>query len=522
MADTEWQMVARDADLKEGVPAAFDLEKNRALLVRLNGKLYACGAKCSHYGAPLESGFLRGNIITCPWHNARFDVTNGRALAAPALGHLKCYETKVEGGDIYIRAAAKAALPVRQDTATLTFVILGSGAAGNTAAETLRDEGFSGRLVLVSPEDSLPYDRPILSKDFLAGKANSDWVPLHSPKFYADRRIELLTGRKAKAIDIAKRKVLLDNGENLEWDRLLLATGANPRSLNIPGKDLKGVFLLRSRSDAEAIVKALEGARSAVVIGASFIGLEAASSLRQRGLDINLIAPDKIPLAHIFGEEIGLWLKGLHERQGVKFHLGRKPVEILGSERVEGVRLDDGSTAQADLVIAGIGVEPVTEYLSGTELVKENSVPVNARLQTSTDGIFAAGDIAATPYALRNQLIRIEHWAVAERQGQHAARAMLGSDEPYKEVPFFWTRQYDMSLCYLGWAKTFDRIAYRGAVGDEGFLAGFYEENKLLAVASVRRNMEFIVLGELLKDGVDVPFDIFRDEKLDLRTLLSK
>jgi apoptosis-inducing factor 3 len=520
MADIDWQKITSEADLKEGVPAALDLEKGSVLLVRLDGKIYACGAKCSHYGAPLEKGFLRGNILTCPWHNARFDVTSGRMTAAPALSHLKCYETKVENGDVYIRAAAKTMAAARQDTTNRTFVIIGAGAAGNAAAETLRDEGFSGRLVLVSPEDSLPYDRPALSKDFLAGKSKSDWIPLHTQKFYSERRIEFLTGRKAMAIDSDNRTVALDNGEKLSWDCLLLATGGRPRSLRIPGKDLKGVFSLRSFHDAEAIVKASEGSRSAAVIGSSFIGLEAASALRQRNLDVNIIAPEKVPLVNVFGEEIGRWLKALHEVQGVKFHLGRKPVEIIGSENVAGVRLDDGALVAADLVVAGIGVEPVTEYLSGTDLVKENGVPVNACLQTSIDGIFAAGDIAAIPYGPLKQQIRVEHWAVAERQGQHAARAMLGSAEPYCEVPFFWTRQYDTSLCYLGWAKTFDRIAFRGAIGDEGFLAGFYEKNKLLAVASVRRNVEFMILGELLKEGIEVPFDQFKDEKMDLLTLL--
>jgi apoptosis-inducing factor 3 len=522
MADTDWQKVAREADLKEGEPAALDLGTSRALLVRINGTIYACGAKCTHYGAPLEKGFLRGNIITCPWHNARFDVTSGRMNAAPALGHLKCYETKIENGDVYIRAAAKTMPAARPDTASRIFVIIGAGAAGNAAAETLRDEGFAGRLVLVSPEDSLPYDRPALSKDFLAGKSKIDWIPLHSQKFYDERKIEILTGRKATAIDSIGRTVALDNGEKISWDCLLLATGGRPRSLQIPGKDLNGVFFLRSLRDAEAIIKALGRARSAAVIGAGFIGLEAASALRQRNLDVHLIAPEQIPLAHVFGEEIGMWMKGLHESRGVKFYSGRKPLQVVGSEKVEGVRLDDGTLVKADLVIAGIGIEPATEYLSGTDLVQESGISVNACLQTSMNGVFAVGDIAAVPYGLMNKRIRVEHWAVAERQGQHAARAMLGSAEPYREVPFFWTRQYDTSIYYLGWAKTFDRIAYRGAVGDDGFLAGFYEKNKLLAVASVRRNVEFIILGELLKEGVEVPFDQFKDENIDFRTLLPK
>jgi apoptosis-inducing factor 3 len=520
MADTEWKKVALDSDIAEGVPVAFDLEKDTVLLVRIAGTIHACGAKCTHYGAALEKGFLRGNIITCPAHNARFDVTKARMTAAPALSHLKCYEAKVEDGYIYVRAAARIVSAPRQDTANRTFVIVGTGAAGNAAAETLRDEGFSGRLILVSPEDSLPYDRPTLSKDFLAGKAKSEWIPLHSRKFYDDRHIEFITGCKATGIDTVKRTVALDDGEKLSWDCLLLATGANPRSLQIPGSDLKGVFALRSSHDAEAIMEALEGARSAVVIGSGFIGLEAAAALRQRQLEVSLVAPEKVPLINIFGEVIGTWLKGLHASNGVKFCLERKPVKIDGADKVNGVRLDDGTVIPADLVIVGIGVHPVTEYLSRTKLVEGNSVPVNACLQTSADGVFAAGDIAAVPYAPLNQRIRVEHWAVAERQGQHAARAMMGSTEPYREVPFFWTRQFDLSLRYAGWAKTFDRIAYRGKVGDEGFLAGFYEKNRLLAVASLRYNVEFIIICELIKEGIDVPFDQFQDEKADFRSLL--
>lgn len=522
MADTEWQKIVRDSELEEGVPAAFDLEKSKILLVRLQGSICACGAKCTHYGAPLDKGLLHGKISTCPWHNARFDVTSGRVEAAPALSHLKWYETKIENGDVYIRAKVRPAPESRPETAGQTFVILGAGAAGNAAAETLRDEGFAGRLILVSPEEDLPYDRPALSKDFLAGKSKSEWIPLHSRKFYDDRRIELLAGRRATAVDAGKRTVALDSGETLSWDRLLLATGGRPRSLRIPGKDLPGVFSLRSFRDAEAIAKQAGIAKSAAVVGAGFIGMEAASALRQRGLEVHLIAPEKAPLANIFGDEIGQWLKALHEGQGVKFRLGQKPVEIVGKGKVEGVRLDDGTLVAADLVVAGIGIEPVAEYLSGTNLVGDNGVPVDACLRTSIDGVFAAGDIAAVPYSPANQRIRVEHWAVAERQGQHAARAMLGSADPYRETPFFWTRQYDTSLCYAGWAKTCDRIAYRGKMDADGFLAGFYEKDRLLAVASVRRNMDFMILGELLREGVGISFDQFADEKIDLRNFLPE
>ena len=372
----------------------------------------------------------------------------------------------------------------------------------------------------MSPEDDLPYDRPNLSKDYLAGKSKPEWIPLRSEEFYTDKNIEFIKARKVTAIDTKEHTATLNGGETLTWDRLLLASGSRPRSLNIPGENMKGVYLLRSRRDSEAIVRALAGARKAVVIGSSFIGLEVAAALRQRKLEVSIVAPEIVPLGKVFGEDIGIWLKGLHESQGVRFYMGRKPVEIVGSGSVSGVRLDDGSSLSADLVVAGIGVTPVLEYLSGTGIANENAVPVDAHLQTSADRVFAAGDIAAVPYAPLNRRIRVEHWVVAERQGQHAARSMLGLMRPYDEIPFFWTRQYEMSLCYIGWTVSFDRVAYRGTIGKEGILAGYYEKDKLHAVASLRRSMELGILGELLKAGRAVPFEQFEDEKLDLRTLL--
>jgi NADPH-dependent 2,4-dienoyl-CoA reductase/sulfur reductase-like enzyme/nitrite reductase/ring-hydroxylating ferredoxin subunit len=520
MSDKDWQKLSRESDLKEGVLSVFDLGKGKVVAVRHDGAIHVCEGKCTHYGAPLEQGFLRGHILTCAWHNARFDLKTGEMKAAPALDHLKGYETKVEDGNVYIRPAIRAKPATKLETAHLIFVIIGAGAAGNAAAETLRDEGFSGRVILVSPEDDLPYDRPNLSKDFLAGKAKPEWIPLRSQKFYAEQNIEFIKGRKAIAVDAGAHTVTLDGGEKLLWDRLLLATGSRPRPLDIPGEDMKGVFLLRSRRDSEKIVNALEGARKAAVIGASFIGLEVAAALRQRKLDVRVIAPEMIPLGKVFGDKIGIWLRGLHESQGVQFFMGRKPIEVVGSGSVEGVRLDDGTVVSADLVVAGIGVTPVLEYLSETGIVKQNSVPVDSHLQTSVAGVFAAGDIAAVPYAPLNRRIRVEHWVVAERQGQHAARAMLGLMKPYNEAPFFWTRQYDMSLCYMGWAGSFDRIAYRGTIGKEGMLAGYFEKDRLQAAASLRGNTELNILGELLKAGAAVSYEQFEDEKLELRTLL--
>jgi NADPH-dependent 2,4-dienoyl-CoA reductase/sulfur reductase-like enzyme/nitrite reductase/ring-hydroxylating ferredoxin subunit len=521
MADEkDWQKLTEEAKFAEGIPLAFPLGKSTVLGVRLDGVIHVCGGKCTHYGGSLEKGFLRGSIITCLSHGARFDVKNGRKEAAPALEHLKCYETKVENGDVYVRPAPRAPYPQRPDTANQTFLIIGAGAAGNAAAETLRQNGFSGQLTMISPEETLPYDRPNLSKEFLAGKAKPEWLPLRSQSFYDERRIQLKLGHKVIGIDIGTRTVTLDDGDRLPWNRLLLATGGIPRPLEIPGKEKEGVYLLRSRRDAEAIIQAAQRARSAVVIGASFIGLEVASALRQRDLEVRIVAPETLPLQRIFGERIGTWIRGFHEDHGVQFYLGQTVVEILGSGNVEAVRLKDGTVVAADLIVVGIGIKPALDYLTGTGLVKENGIPVDACLRTSVEGIYAAGDIAAVPYGLAGQRIRVEHWVVAERHGQHAALAMLGSAEPYKEIPFFWTRQFDRSLTYLGWANSFDRVAYRGQFGNEGFFAGFYRDGVLHAAASLRRNMDLFITGELLKAGIAIPFEQFSDDKTDLRSLL--
>jgi NADPH-dependent 2,4-dienoyl-CoA reductase/sulfur reductase-like enzyme/nitrite reductase/ring-hydroxylating ferredoxin subunit len=520
--DKDWQKLTEETKFVEGVPVAFPLGKTTVLGVRLDGAIHVCGGKCTHYGSSLERGFLRGSIITCPSHTARFDVKTGRMESAPALDNLKCYETKVEHGDVYVRAAPRVPPRPRPETAGQTFLIIGAGAAGNAAAETLRQDGFSGQVTMISPEETLPYDRPNLSKEFLAGKGKPEWLPLRSPGFYEEQHIDLKLGHKVTGVDFKARAVTLENGDRLNWDRLLLATGGIPRPLEVPGKGKEGVFLLRSRRDAEAIIDAAQRARTAVVIGASFIGLEVASSLRQRDLEVRVVAPEAIPLQRIFGERIGTWLRGIHEDHGVQFHLGQTAAEILGPDSVEAVRLEDGTVVKADLVVVGIGIKPALDYLTGTDIVQGNGIPVDACLRTRAEGVYAAGDIAAVPYGPSGQLVRVEHWTVAERQGQHAARAMLGSMEPYQEIPFFWTRQFDMSLTYLGWADTFDQVAYRDPVGNEGFLAGFYSDGTLRAVASLRRNVNLTVVCELLKAGIAIPFEQFSDDKIDLRSLLPE
>jgi len=499
MTDPQWREIAGESNLTEGVPLTLKTGEEEILLARIRGRIYACGPKCNHYGAPLSDGVLSDRIITCPWHSARFNVTNGKLDAAPALDDLPCYPVKVENGRVFVGIAARPAIPRPSGEDHRTFAIIGAGAAGNAAAEMLRREGFAGRILLVTAEEDGPYDRPNLSKEFLAGKAPAEWIPLRSKEFYSDHGIELLTNHRVTELNPVDRTITFENGKRVGFDRALLATGGTPRNLAIPGADLNGVFVLRSLADARALLAALKEAESAVVLGAGFIGMEVAASLREQNLEVHVVAPEKTPMEKVFGDRIGKWIQGLHERNGVHFHLETTAKEIQGDKRVQKVVLTDGTQIKADLVVVGVGVVPAIRYLQGTGLVASGAVPVDDRLETKVEGIFAAGDIALVPDGRTGELQRVEHWWVAENQGRHAARAMLGREEMYDETPFFWTRQCGKSIQYCGFAPRFDRIDYEGAVEDGKFLARYYADEDLKAAAAVGRPKEIIAIARELR-----------------------
>jgi NADPH-dependent 2,4-dienoyl-CoA reductase/sulfur reductase-like enzyme/nitrite reductase/ring-hydroxylating ferredoxin subunit len=514
MNDTAWKQVARKEDLKEGIPYPVTVDKAKIFLILLEDAIHALRCRCPHYGAPLNEGLISGGHVTCPWHHARFEITTGKLTMPPSLDDLRRYQVKIENGDVYI-GGPEPAIPADRRVASgvdgRVFTILGAGAAGNAAAEMLRREGFSGRILLITAENRLPYDRPNLSKGFLTGEASADWLPLRSEKFYEERNIELLRGRQVTKLKPADRLLVFSDGEELKFDRALLATGATPRAIPLPGNDLPNVFLLRTMDDAERILRAVEKARRAVVLGSSFMGLEVAASLRERGMEVDLVAPEEIPMIKIFGDRIGRWFQRMHEKQGVRFHLGIMPSRIDKTGDILRVSLSDGSTLEGDLVIGGLGVTPAVGYLEGTGLVQGGAVPVDGCLQTGVSGIFAAGDIAAVPYGRAGETLRIEHWVVAEAQGQHAARAMLGNARPYVQIPFFWTRQYGHSIKYTGHAAHFDYVAFRGGLKDEGFFAGYFQEGKLKSAASLGGGSEFIALEELLKAGAPPDIPSFED-----------
>ncbi len=518
----KWHKTVAEDQLKEGAPIAARIGTRAVFLTRVEGRIYAMGGKCSHYGGHLEKGRLQDHIITCPLHTARFDVKSGQVQAPPALDDLARYETKVEAGDIYVRKVPAEVLSVSRGDDDRTFLILGAGAGGLNAALALRRIGFAGRLLMATAEADLPYDRPDLSKGFMAGGTARDQLALEPEPVYRRLEIEILKEHRATGVDRGTKTVVFSNRRKLHYDRLLLATGGTPRVPDIKGTRLSGFFVLRSLCDADAITAALSGAKTAAVIGGSFLGLEVAASLRSRGLDVHVITPEPVLMARVFGAEIGAFLKRRHETSGLVFHLERTVTEISGEKKkVSGVVLSDGSRIAAQVVIAGIGVVPATGYLETSGLLVKGVVPVDARFQTADPDIFAVGDIALIPDPVTGEARRVEHWVEAERQGRHAAWGLAGIVKDYCETPFFWTNQGDVSIKYAGYASSFDRVAFRGDLEAEKILIGYYRGGVLRAVASLGRTKEFLAVIEILKSGTGIPLSRFEDPRVDLAEIAA-
>ncbi len=458
------------------------------LLVRGGAELFAVGARCSHYHAPLVDGLIVGDALRCPWHHACFNLRSGEAVRAPALSPLDCWKVEERDGRIFVREKRERAAP-RASTSTNApgrIVILGGGAAGFAAAEMLRRRGFGGSLTMISDDAAPPVDRPNLSKDYLAGSAPDDWLPLRPEDFYAANGIELRLNAKVVAIDTRARKVVLAGGESLHYDRLLLATGAEPVRLAIPGADQPHVHTLRSLADCRAIIDGAKGARRAVVVGASFIGLEAAAALRARNLEVHVVAPEARPMERILGPQMGDFVRGLHEEHEVVFHLQDTVTAVDGKR----ARLRSGGALEADLIVVGIGVRPRLALAEQAGLTIDRGVAVDGYLETSAPGIYAAGDIARWPDPHSGENIRVEHWVVAERQGQTAACNMIGLNERFDAVPFFWSQHYDVPINYVGHAEHWDEISVDGDIKARNCLLQYKRNGSVLAVASIFRDLD--------------------------------
>ena len=488
-------------DLPDGGMVLGNVEAEEVILVRRGEEFFAVGAQCTHYHGPLAEGLIVDDTVRCPWHHACFSLRTGEAVRAPALDPVSCWRVERIGDKAFVREKLAGPAP-RKISPTegsagkpSSVVIVGGGAAGLAAADMLRREGYQGAVTMISADDSPPCDRPNLSKDFLAGTAPDDWIPLRAPEYYAERRIELMLDSRALSIDVRQNRVQLEDGRQIEFGALLIATGAEPVRLEIPGATDSQIHYLRTFADSRAIVAKATTAKRAVVVGASFIGLEVAASLRARGIAVHVVGPESVPLERVLGREIGVVVRELHESHGVAFHLGKTVDHVDGSR----VTLSDATELEADFVVVGVGVRPSIVLAEQAGLAIDRGINVDAYLETSAPGVFAAGDVARWPDRHSGDRIRIEHWVVAERQGQVAARNILGQRQAFDAVPFFWSQHYDVAINYVGHAEHWDAIAIDGSLAARDCAVSYGRGDRTLAVATIARDLQSLRAERVLE-----------------------
>jgi len=489
------------ADLPDGGKLLGRVGDDQVLLVRRGADVFAVGASCAHYGGPLGEGLVVDDTVRCPWHHACFDLRTGEALHAPALSPIACWQVEQRSGKAFVKQKLPQPEPKGRGKPSGTppskIVIVGGGAAGFAAAEMLRRHHYQGSIVMLSNDDASPVDRPNLSKDYLAGTAPEEWVPLRPDEFYTENNIELRLKTNVTGIAARSKAVTLGDGSTVSYDRLLLATGAEPVRLSIPGAEQQRLHTLRSLADCRAIIERAKTARRAVVIGASFIGLEVAAALRTRNIEVHVVAPEKRPMERIMGPQMGDFVRALHEEHGVAFHL-EDTVAFIDNKLV---KLKSGRVLDADLVVAGVGVRPRLALAEAAGLTMDRGVVVDAYLETSAPGIFAAGDIARWPDPYSGESIRVEHWVVAERQGQTAALNMLGLREKFTQVPFFWSQHYDVPINYVGHAESWDELAIEGDIKAKDCVLRFKRKGKTLAVVSIYRDTDSLGAEAAMERG---------------------
>jgi len=462
------------------------------VLARRGTEFFAVGATCTHYGGPLGRGLVVNDTVRCPLHHACFSLRTGEALRGPAFDPIPHWRVERLGDSVFVRE--KLTAPTRRPTAAsmrgqklpASVVIVGGGGAGLAAADTLRREGYDGPVTLISADADPPYDRPNLSKEYLTGKAPDDWMPLRPPSYFTDQRIDLVLNSPVASLDVGQKRVQTADGTTYAFDRLLLATGADPVKLPVPGASDSQLSYLRTYADSRALAAKAAAAKQVVILGGSFIGLEVAASLRACGLAVHVVAREKEPLERVLGHEIGQFIRGLHEAHGVVFHL-QDTISRLDGRRVI---LQSGTSLDADLLVLGVGVRPATGLAERGGLNVDRGVVVDEYLETSTRGIFAAGDIARLPDPRSGERVRVEHWVFAERQGQAAARNLLGSRERFDAVPFFWTRQFGISIKYVGHAQSWDDTVVDGSFEAKNCAVTFKAAGRTLAVATISRDLQ--------------------------------
>lgn len=472
--------------------------KKQVLLARMeDDRVVALGNLCTHYHGRLDRGRIEGEAVRCPLHHALFSLHTGEALNAPAFSPVAVWKVEREGDRFIVREKLDPQPGPEQAAGDQPgrIVIVGGGASGFAAAEMLRRRGFSGQLTMFSADPDLPIDRPNLSKDYLSGGAKEEWMPLRPADWYPKNDIDLHLSTEVASIDREAREVVTADGQRHGYDRLLLATGSEPIRLPIPGAEQPHVFTLRSLADARHIIAAADSAKTAVILGSGFIGLETAAALTKRGLSVHVVSLDTHPLERVLGLDLGEAIRARHEAAGTVFHM-QNSIETIGAGTVT---LKDGSELSADLVLLGIGVRPRLALAKGAGLTMDHGVSVNDRLQTSDPAIFAAGDIARWPWW--DEAVRIEHWIVATRQGQVAAENMLGADKPYRDAPFFWTAHHDLRLQYVGFASSWDEATLEGDIAARDCMVSYRRDGRLRAAATVGRPQAAISQAIALTEG---------------------
>jgi len=503
--------------LVENAPMPGHYEGEPALLVLQGGQVFATAATCTHYGGPLADGLVVGSTIRCPWHHARFSLHTGEAEGAPALNPISCFNVQRQGNKVAITGTRDVDFRVTCPQSPSSVVVIGAGAAGAACVDMLRTKGYQGPIALVAEEQPSPVDRPNLSKDYLAGSAPEEWISLRTPDYYQSNRVDLVSGNPAIRIVPAKHEVSLRDGKTLNYGALLLATGAEPRLLSIEGADKPHVYRLRTLTDSKAIIAKAQQAHKCVVIGSSFIGLEVAAALRSREREVTVIGHDSVPLEKLLGAEMGRFIQKLHEQHGVRFLLNAKPRAI----RDDKIEIDDGRFVDADLVVLGVGVSPRTSLAEEAGIKVDNGVIVDEMLRTTAADVFAAGDIARYPDPISGEPARIEHWVVAERQGQAVARSMLGIGGAFRQTPFFWSQHYDVTISYVGHASQWDSCEIDGDLEKHDATAVYRRSKKVMAVATIGRDLQSLQVEAAMEDGrsADLEFVLKSPDAIESRSI---
>lgn len=509
------KVVADVKDLEDGDMRQVEVGDAEVLLVKLEGEFYAVGGECTHFGAPLADGVIHKGRVRCPWHQACFDAASGDMEEPPGLDVLSKFEAREEADEVVVSVPDDATGQTTPEMAEKdleeddrTFVIVGGGAAGASAVETLRVNGFQGEIKLITREENLPYDRTQLSKVRIA--KNLKGVPtLRSQDFYEEIDVDVLTDTEVVGVEKDEKGVSLAGGKTIGYDKLLVATGSQPNDLPVPGTELSNVFTLRDPLDLEKINNSAEEGSRAVVVGSSFIGMETAVSLYERGLDVTVVSLSSVPFERVLGDEIGELYKETHSKKGINFELNSSVSSFKGDGEATILELQDGSTLAADFFVLGVGVSPSTGFLENTlELNEDGGIAVDEQLRAEED-IYAAGDVASFPYWGSGEEVRIEHWRLAHQHGRLAGRNMVGSREKYRSVPLFWTNQFDIYLRYIGYADSWDEIIFDGDISEKRFIGYFVEDDQVLAAVGVNANQKMAALSELMiEDELPEPEEV--------------